>query len=456
MFSQKECQYPYVNQNKQLQIKNPKYYSIIRNMHIMSDEILEEVLDSYLTSRDFNGLPFTLNEIKTSRLELQELVKAEKISLYWDSENPHIRRFPDKSIEEQLEWLSAQDDEVEVKNLPKTKNVTFEFIADTVLCCIYPTPKYLKETQSKNKFSNKPFSRMLLFGEAQMKPIYFKPKVLYEYRDDPLYELSRSGVSGSISYFGKNDNFFLSTFGVGLSKDLSKYEVTVVVYLTYLKDLDSFNQKRWYKYILSNQDKYEIHRDYFIPSILGSWEFNESPYIAFLKEIKIINAMSKASFGRQMFKKDFEPKELPLFSYILIPTKKEFNDFAKTLNNIFVDNLDEKFFKEQGIKNRDVEGAKGTIKLLEEWIRENFETADFGPIDKIFTVMRKDIRRVRSKSSHKEMENIVDNSYFEKQRVLINKAYEAIRTLRLILANHPEAKKVQVPDWLFKGKISKY
>lgn len=425
-------------------------------MKQIAEEFLKQVLEQYFTSRDFNGLSLNLEHLKTIRPEIRELVANEKISLYWDPENPHIKRFPDKSVEEQLEWLDNQDIEEIEKDSTVMKFGEFEMVMSSLQCCAYPTPKYLKESQPKNKYSNKPFTRMLLFGETQMKPIFFKPKVLYEYRDDPAYKLSRTGVSGKIYYSGEDDKLFIETFGTGLSKDLSKYEVTIVVYLSYLKDLDSFNQKRWERYLLENQDYYEIHRDYAIQTLLGSWEFNESPYIAFLEEIKTINAMSKACFGKSIFKEEYESEDLPLFSYILIPSEKEYNDFAKTLNNIFIDNLDTQFFEDQGIELMNGEIAKGTIQLLEEWLTKYFKVTDFTPISNMLEIMRKDVRRTRSKSSHKEIKNKVEIEYFEKQRVLINKAYEAIRMLRLILANHPNAKDIEVSHWLFEGKISRY
>jgi len=419
-------------------------------------KFLEDVLDKYLTSRDFNGLPLTLEHLKTIRSSIRELIQDEKISLYWDPENPHIKRFPNKSIEEQLKWLDEQNIDLIEKESHIQKFGELEVVMSKLQCCVYPSEKYLKETQPKNKFSNKPFTRMLLHGEAQMDPIFFRPKVLYEYRDDPLYELRRTGVSGSIYYSGKNDKVFIKTFGTGIGNELTKYEVTVVVYLSYLKNLDSFNQERWFRYMLPNQNEYRIHPDYAIPTLLGSWEFNESPYVAFLEEINTINKMSCLCFGRPMFKKEYTSEDLPLFSYILIPSEKEYNDFAKTLNNIFVDNLDIKLFEERGIQLKEGELTKGSITLLEEWLTENFRVTDFEPINNMLNIMKKDVRKTRSKSSHEEIKNVVNNDYFEKQRVLINKAYEAIRMLRLILANHPKAKDIKISHWLYEGKISKY
>jgi hypothetical protein len=44
----------------------------------------------------------------------------------------------------------------------------------------------------------------------------------------------------------------------------------------------------------------------------------------------------------------------------------------------------------------------------------------------------------------------------ERRRDLIMKAYNAMRTLRLILANHPNVRGYKVPDWLQTGKIWTY
>ena len=39
------------------------------------------------------------------------------------------------------------------------------------------------------------------------------------------------------------------------------------------------------------------------------------------------------------------------------------------------------------------------------------------------------------------------------QRELMRRSYEAVRTLRLTLANHPAAKSVKVDDLLYEGRI---
>ena len=58
--------------------------------------------------------------------------------------------------------------------------------------------------------------------------------------------------------------------------------------------------------------------------------------------------------------------------------------------------------------------------------------------------------------AHRVGDDEWDNKYFSKQRKIMMKAYGAMRTLRLILANHPRTKGIKVPDWLFNAKIWTY
>jgi len=66
------------------------------------------------------------------------------------------------------------------------------------------------------------------------------------------------------------------------------------------------------------------------------------------------------------------------------------------------------------------------------------------------------IRSLRAPIAHKFDDDHFDQQFFHDQRELIIEAYKAIRTMRLILANHPRLKKFEVPDWLYKGEIWTY
>ena len=63
------------------------------------------------------------------------------------------------------------------------------------------------------------------------------------------------------------------------------------------------------------------------------------------------------------------------------------------------------------------------------------------------------VRKVRQKPAHKVEDNEFDQKYVAEQRELINKAFDAVQTLRMVLENHPAAHKHEVPDYLREAKV---
>ncbi len=65
------------------------------------------------------------------------------------------------------------------------------------------------------------------------------------------------------------------------------------------------------------------------------------------------------------------------------------------------------------------------------------------------------VRELRQKPAHKVNANAFDQELFKQQRNIVINAYDAVRTLRLILANHPKVKKnpPKISERLYKGEI---
>ncbi|MEX0318722.1 MAG: hypothetical protein AB3N21_12260 [Ruegeria sp.] len=63
------------------------------------------------------------------------------------------------------------------------------------------------------------------------------------------------------------------------------------------------------------------------------------------------------------------------------------------------------------------------------------------------------VRKVRQKPAHKLEDNEFDQKYVADQRELISKAFDAVHTLRMVLKNHPAARKDEVPDYLREAKV---
>jgi hypothetical protein len=77
---------------------------------------------------------------------------------------------------------------------------------------------------------------------------------------------------------------------------------------------------------------------------------------------------------------------------------------------------------------------------------------DPSPFEKMIAQF-KNVRKLRQKPAHKLEDSKFDQKIFQEQRKLAFEAYGAVRTLRLMLANHPATKSHTVPDWLYKANI---
>lgn len=150
------------------------------------------------------------------------------------------------------------------------------------------------------------------------------------------------------------------------------------------------------------------------------------------------------------------------FGFLVRPTLEEFNSFVLLLDKMLSDNINKEFFQnevpyETEIHRKDgrIEVRnKGTIQILDHWIRKYFSTDNWELWDKSIEVLRK-VRKMRQDPAHAIDENIFDQRYFKEQRELIIDAYSAIQTLRLLFEDHPAVKSanIEVPAPLREGRI---
>ena len=95
---------------------------------------------------------------------------------------------------------------------------------------------------------------------------------------------------------------------------------------------------------------------------------------------------------------------------------------------------------------------KGTITLLKEWLDSQFRFPDPKPKEEMIHAFKM-IRRRRQQPAHTIENNFFNPALFSEQRDIITQAYRGIRTLRLILKNHPRLHSFEVADWLNDGRI---
>ena len=408
-------------------------------------EILKTVTEKYLSSEEFNGQPISL--FQKDKRALISLIREGKIEINFGDNhpNPHIKALKLDSKNTQIEKLSTLGLEQG---------------------CVYPTKKFLKTVVDSSKYNGKPFSLILALGEPQLNFAAFDLSILEYYRNDPRYYYETDDVRGSISIsdkyyrsmrFKPSDKVALQTFGFCYTK---KFNRAVAVYYWYLSKLSPEHQQFWYSKILHR--KFWLHPDY-ARNTAGYFGEKESIFTAFIEELHTINEYSKLMEKPPLFKNTYENNKPKEFSFLVRPTSKEFNSFVHLLDIMLSDNINQDFFQNdiaytiERVRRdgRIIIENKGTITLLEDWLNSKIKFSDPKPKEEMLRVFRL-IRKMRNRPAHNLDDNIFNQKYFKEQRRLIISAYGAIRTLRLILANHPSAKNYKVPDWLFKGEIWNY
>ena len=421
---------------------------------MLENWLLKRITDFYINSNDFNGIPISrlLQEVNLSWPELRdsliELIKNDEITLTFSSVfvNPHIKAFKDLPIDQQVQKLQTESpDEI----------------------CAYPTAIVIQSVINIDAYTNKPFTKRLLLGEPQLLPLFFDLEVLEKYYNDPRYNFRFYDYGGGISisdrYYesketAKRDKIFLQTFGVGYDQNMNR---VAVVFLRYLSNLSPEHQQFWNTHICALECK--MSKEYYANSFLGQWVDHGSIYQAFLVEQVVINDMSKLMSRPPLFRETFEENRPREFSFFLRPTLKNYENFVHLLDKMIADNINKDFFHneiplEEKIKHPDgtIEARpKGTLSLLDEWLRKSVKVLDNKVFDEIIQPF-KEVRKLRQKPAHTVLKDEYNGKYYSEQEALIRRVYKAVRTIRLLFANHPTVRDYKVPDWLYKGRIKSY
>ena len=420
-----------------------------------NEQILEVITRQYLDSHDFNGLPIQklIGICEVNRKIIQEavinLVDQELVgAIFSDAEiNIHIIRTGFEPKEIQIGKLNAGN----------------------LNACLYPLPKHLESVVKKELYVEKPYELALALGEPQLSFRSFDLSVLEYYRNDPRYRYENDDIRGTITikdeYYKtesvlERDQVLLNSFGFSYDKDLNR---AVAVFIRYLANLSPEHQQIWHARELEGD--YKLHPDYYRNTILGEWGRGISVFDAFITEIGLINKMCVVMGRPNLFRTDYgdygesKPRE---FSFLIRPTLAEYNNFIHLLDKMLSEDINKKFFMKDIQPQREITRGdgkisvqnKGTIAMLDEWIRKYYKTKDWGYWDKAVESFKK-IRKLRQKPAHSLNENEFDQKYIKEQREFIKQAYEGIHTLRLMLQNHPlvQAADIEIPDWLDKVEI---
>lgn len=134
-------------------------------------------------------------------------------------------------------------------------------------------------------------------------------------------------------------------------------------------------------------------------------------------ELELINEITTA-MGRPPLFRDIATRPRN-FAFLIGPTLAEFNDFVLALDKLVSDNLNKKFFERDIAREEDAPRAdgkivvrqKGTLALLDEWIRQKFRMPDWAPFDETIAAFRK-IRKLRQSPAHALESDAFDQKSF--------------------------------------------
>jgi len=413
--------------------------------------IQNKITEYYLKSQDFNGIPIwnLLSTIGKEWAEIkpliQDLIKSDSIRIIDEKTdiNPNIIRIRFEPLETQLEKANADK---------------------PGYMCLYPTKSILKKTVNPSDYNSEPYKLRLALGEPQLSYVSFDLSVLEFYRNDPRYRYENDDIQGRIYYddeqLSESDKAFLVTYGFAYDE---YFDRAVAVFLRYLADLTPEHQQIWKAKELP--DNFKLHPDYYRNTIIGDWGERTPICQAFLNELFIINRMCEAMGRPPLFRNDYgeygegKPKK---FHFLIRPTLEEFNSFVLLFDKMISDNINKNFFmnvidyenEQEREDGKIIVTQKGTLQLLDEWIHKFFRLADLSEWNEAIASLKK-VRKLRQQPAHEINEDVFDQKYFKDQRELILNAYNGVRTIRLIFANHPKVKvaDIGIPDWLQEGKI---
>ena len=411
---------------------------------MMGNEFLEEIINYYLLSGDFNGLPI-YNRYDYNLEVLIQLIKEGLVEVISENDvrNPHIKALDlNLSIEHQIET---------VKN-------------GKVPMCIYPTPKALEDIVPDY---TKPYTMVLQKGAYQFDIVFFSIEILERYNNNPKFSIMDYGYGGTI--FVKNefsdegeDEDYIKDYGMAYFKG-EQLNRAVGVFLRDLANLSSNTQMLWKGLEIKTQESCFVHPNFKRTLLMGEWVNDYWILDAILDEMKVINEQCSAMGLPPLFNKlwgiDYQNRP-DGYRTIMLPTMKNYNDFVLVLEKMFVSNISIDTFQVDALRIKKVErkdqkgDAKGSIVMLKEWLLQNVE-ASFDINEKIINPLRK-IRKIRQTPAHEMCNNEYDIAVYKMQNELIRELYGAMYAMRRLFQGHPLAKCVEIPKHLDEDNIVFY
>lgn len=299
----------------------------------MKKKLLKEIINFYLNSGRFNGLP--IYEIDEYDAEIMaELINEGMVEAISERDvlNPHIKGFE-----------LALSKEHQIENAKNVNSYT----------CFYPTEKALENVEVDYQ---RPYTALMQNGKAQFDIIFFDVEILERYNNNPKFLIFDNGYRGCISikdefYDESGENEYIKDYGMAYI-DGEKLNRAIGVFVIDLVRLSPRIQMLWKGFELENQKNCKINAGFIENLLEGRWVTQHWIFHALLEEMRIINAQCEKMELPNLFLHVYGIgyNEMPEgYRSILLPTIKNYYDFVLVMEKLIVHNISIKTFQKDSL-----------------------------------------------------------------------------------------------------------
>ncbi|WP_433194347.1 hypothetical protein ACQP1G_37160 [Nocardia sp. CA-107356] len=404
------------------------------------NELLDSIIDKYLTSGDFNGLYIHHESPETlaAAIQLVEGGLAQVVDSN-DYMNCHIRPWQSRrSLEEQV---------ASVNNLPDAEYGL----------CLYPTPQAMSGFGLGDRFRDEPYCRWMAEGGGTLELAYFRFDVLEPYRNDPRFSFqfhdygADAGVSDPVYLDeSESEDDKTSISHIGFAYDLSEYDRgnpdskivrRVCAFLGDLAKLTPVHQQRWRTYEVPEQGKLKPHPIWWGQQ-MGHWPDGLGPFEKLFFELRTWNELHQRVFGDDLLRVTERPSD---FGWILRPSQQEYDAFVHQLDKLLSDNIRHAGLDALGAAKRDGQDqVLGSLNRLDDVLRQRGVSEEARR--EVLKPLR-DVRQARQRPAHAIGGNITDVTFIHKQASLLEQVTLSLENFRRFWQSHPLNSDWEEPEY---------
>ncbi|MDN5744594.1 MAG: hypothetical protein L0H31_05675 [Nocardioidaceae bacterium] len=415
-------------------------------------DLLAKVIDHYLTSREFNGLPVgespgpTTNAEQLIREGLSQLVTST------DYLNTHIRPWLKNDTERQVNELS-------------------EAAHGKLQACLYPTPTAMQAHAPELTYAA-PYRDRMTMGYGTLELAFFDLAALETYVHDPAFSFTfgddgfRFATAPSVApdnedasddeaaedspvddeSLGELDDDLLAIecgYAYDHRVDYSGDEPISRHWCAFLHDLVSLPARHQTRLSTFERDGTGLvaHPEWWDREIGGRWTDSIGPFTKILWELEAINDVWTIAFGTSLFSTVERPRA---WGWVLRPTTGAWNDFILLTDKLLSDNLRHKGLDAASApKTDEANNHLGSLSRLQELFIKASSTAVVDNVRYVLQPLR-DVRKERQSPAHRIEDTTSDANIVNRQRDLLRDVAHSLHGIRTFVQTHP---KVRSSEW---------